>query len=227
MNFLVKLSFRSPKTFPINRVASTKLFFRQSPNLYPLCSLHTSLPFFDDSNSKPSSSSSKFNYEKPPVSDTIVPTPMASAFKNMFDGSAIHSIQMLSRLTNDGFITSNEIEVKGPVILLNGDLIMWDVPQGDHGKGSVFNNWTTDFLKVFEVIKPRPELLIFGTGKSVVPIPSHIRQYLNGLGIQIEIVDTRNALATFNVLAEEGRNVATALLPLIPTSARTGKSLIT
>lgn len=160
MNFLVKLSFRSPKTFPINRIASTKLFFRPSPNLYPFYSLHTSLPFFDDSNSK-SSSPSKFNHEKPPVSDTIVPTPMASAFRNMFDDSAIHSIQMLSRLTNDGFITSNEIEVKGPVILLNGDLIMWDVPQDGHGKGGVFNNWTTDFLKVFEVITPRPGELLY------------------------------------------------------------------
>ncbi|GBB97248.1 hypothetical protein RclHR1_02950007 [Rhizophagus clarus] len=228
MNFLVKLSFRSPKIFQINPIISTKLFFRPSFNLYPLCPLHTSLPFFNDSDS---SSSSKFNYEKPPVSETIVPTPMASAFRNMFDDSAIHSSQMVSRLTNDGFITNNEIEVKGPVISLNGELIMWDVPQGlGHGKGGdggVFNNWTSNFLKVFEVITPRPELLIFGTGKSLVPIPSHIKQYLNGLGIQIEVVDTRNAVATFKVLAEEGRNVAAALLPLTPTSARTGKPLIT
>jgi hypothetical protein len=159
MNFLVKLSFLPPKAFPINRIASTRLFFRPSPNLYSLCSLHTSLPFFNDSNSKhsSSSSSSKFNYEKPPVSDTIVPTPVASAFKNMFDDSAINSAQMVSRLTNNGFITNDEIEVKGPVILLNGDLIMWDVPQGQGlSKGGVFDDWSTEFLKIFEVITPRP-----------------------------------------------------------------------
>ncbi|RIA96152.1 NADH dehydrogenase 1 alpha subcomplex assembly factor 3 [Glomus cerebriforme] len=156
---------------------------------------------------------------------------MSSAFKNMFDDSAIYSSKMISRLTKDGFITTNDVEIKGPIILLNGDLFMWDVPQGQglgqikDGKGGVFDNWIINFLKLFEVVIPRPELLIFGTGKSFIPIPSHIKQYLNDLGIQTEIVDTSNAIATYNVLAEEGRMVAAALLPLTPTSARTGNPL--
>jgi hypothetical protein len=43
------------------------------------------------------------------------------------------------------------------------------------------------------------ELLIFGTGKSVVPIPSHIKQHLYGLGIQTEVVDTVNSLMIKNL----------------------------
>ena len=36
----------------------------------------------------------------------------------------------------------------------------------------------------------------------------------------------RHALATYNVMQCEGRNAACALLPDIPTSARTGKILV-
>ena len=34
------------------------------------------------------------------------------------------------------------------------------------------------------------ELLIFGTGKSFVPIPLNVKKYINDLGIQIESVDS-------------------------------------
>src|ERR1051325_8182619 len=136
MNLLGKLAFRFPKELAINRITSiqyNKFFFQTSSDLYPLCSLHTSS--LHNSNSKPPSLS-KYDYEEPPKSDTIVPKSLSSAFKNMFDDSAIRSSQMISRLTNDGFITTNEVEVRGPVILLNGDLFMWDVPQGQgFGRG--------------------------------------------------------------------------------------------
>ncbi|CAG8769922.1 14199_t:CDS:2, partial [Acaulospora morrowiae] len=115
----------------------------------------------------------------------------------------------------------------GPVVLLNGELFLWDVPQGvgngyDRGNlGGVFDGWKEDFLKIFEVIIPRPELLIFGTGKTFIPIPLEVRNYIYKLGLQIDVLDTDNALATFNVLAEEGRDVAAVFLPIRPTNART------
>ncbi|CAG8654525.1 14360_t:CDS:2 [Funneliformis caledonium] len=215
MNLLGKLAFRLPKISFINQM------------LFPFSSLHTSSTLY---NSIPKSSPSQLNDDEPPKSDTIVPTSLSSAFKNMYDDSAILSSQAISRLTRNGFITRDEIEVKGPVILVNGDIFMWNVPQGQgfgqgiNRKGGVFDNWIVDFLKLFEVITPKPDLLVFGTGKSFVPIPSNIKQYINDLGMQTEVIDTKNAVATFNVLAEEGRNVAAALLPLTPTCSRTGKA---
>lgn len=67
------------------------------------------------------------------------------------------------------------------------------------------------------------EILVLGTGKTVVPLPPSLRDYLHDLGIQVDPMSTRNAAATFNLLAEENRRVAAALLPVEKTSARTGE----
>jgi NADH dehydrogenase [ubiquinone] 1 alpha subcomplex assembly factor 3 len=71
-------------------------------------------------------------------------------------------------------------------------------------------------LEVFEVVVPRPEILLLGTGKSIALPPPFFRTYLNGLGIQLDTMDTRNACSTYNLLAEEGRRVAAALIPYHP-----------
>lgn len=66
-------------------------------------------------------------------------------------------------------------------------------------------------------------------------MPPALRQYLSRAGIQVDIMNTvsrasliqtsfsfflkalqRNACSTYNLLAEEGRRVAAALLPLTP-----------
>ncbi|CAG8576336.1 6839_t:CDS:2 [Paraglomus brasilianum] len=146
---------------------------------------------------------------------------MASAFNNMFDDSATRSVTLVKQIRDDGFLLSTGVRLFGPVILLNGDVFLWDVPQNS----KLSDEWNVDFMKIFDVIVPKPELLIIGTGKSIVPIAPKIRQYIHKLGMQIEILDTKNASSTFNVLTEEGRRVAAALLPLNPTSARTGKAL--
>ena len=57
-------------------------------------------------------------------------------------------------------------------------------------------------------------MLIIGTGPRVTPIAPGMRKYLNGLGIRLEIQDTRNAAAQFNLLATERgvQQVAAALV---------------
>ncbi|RHZ61655.1 hypothetical protein Glove_346g71 [Diversispora epigaea] len=196
-------------------------------------SFHIKPPNYDEKNEKNHPSPPPVQHlEKPPVSDTIVPTPMATAFHNMFDDSFTSSWTMVRKVTKNGFITTNGLYIRGPVILLNGEIFLWDVPQGvgfGHGKdrlGGVFDGWKEDFLKIYEIITPKPELLIFGTGKTFVPIPIEIRNYIHKLGMQIDSLDTDNAVSTFKILVEEGRNVSTVLLPIRPTSARTGKPLI-
>ena len=60
------------------------------------------------------------------------------------------------------------------------------------------------------------DLLIIGTGPYVTPISPAVRTYLNNLGIRLEIQDTRNAAAQFNLLATERGvgQVAAALIPI-------------
>ena len=44
--------------------------------------------------------------------------------------------------------------------------------------------------------------------------------------MQVEVSTSQNAASTYNVLLAEGRRVACAILPIIPTCARTGKCLV-
>lgn len=81
-----------------------------------------------------------------------------------------------------------------------------------------------------------------GTGPRGLFPPPSFKKYLNGLGIQVDVLDSvssllpfavhaadlqyleRNACSTYNLLSEEGRRVAAALYPLAPLSARTGSA---
>lgn len=60
------------------------------------------------------------------------------------------------------------------------------------------------------------DLLILGTGPSIRPPSPKTRQYLHDLGIRLEVQDTRNAAAQFNLLATERglTQVAAALVPV-------------
>ena len=60
------------------------------------------------------------------------------------------------------------------------------------------------------------DLLILGLGASTYPISPETRKYINSLGIKVEIQDTRNAAAQFNLLATERgvSSIAAALIPM-------------
>jgi len=79
---------------------------------------------------------------------------------------------------------------------------MWDVDQGAWG--------------VLKLVWPKPDLLILGTGKSTIPVSPATRKHINDLGIRLEVQDTRNAAAQFNLLATERgvQQVAAALIPI-------------
>lgn len=71
-------------------------------------------------------------------------------------------------------------------------------------------------LSTLLVLTSTLDLLILGLGKDMRPISPKTRQRISSLGIRIDIQDTRNAAAQFNLLATERGvgNVAAALIPL-------------
>ena len=77
---------------------------------------------------------------------------MASAFHNMFDDSATRSVTLVKQIRDDGFLLSTGVRLFGPVILLNGDVFLWDVPQNS----KLSDEWNVDFMKIFDVIVPKP-----------------------------------------------------------------------
>jgi uncharacterized protein len=56
------------------------------------------------------------------------------------------------------------------------------------------------------------ELLLFGQGPRMAPVPPALRQGLREAGVGIEPMDTGAACRTYNVLVAEGRLVAAALI---------------
>ena len=65
------------------------------------------------------------------------------------------------------------------------------------------------------------DLLILGLGKEMRPLSPKTRQFINSLGIRIDIQDTRNAAAQFNLLATE-RGVGSVAAALVPLGWREG-----
>ncbi|KAJ3363691.1 hypothetical protein GGF32_003727 [Allomyces javanicus] len=125
-----------------------------------------------------------------------------------------------------GAADSEAVLLRGPVVLLNGQALLWDVPQETEGVPSsamygCMGAWTPACLEILKVVRDRPEIILFGTGKTMLALPPPLQALLKGLGISYEVQNTRNACSTFNVLADEGRNVAACLLPLLPTPSRT------
>jgi NADH dehydrogenase [ubiquinone] 1 alpha subcomplex assembly factor 3 len=57
------------------------------------------------------------------------------------------------------------------------------------------------------------EILVLGCGSRVQRVPPALTAALKEQGLAVEAADTANAVATFNILAQEGRAVVAALLP--------------
>jgi NADH dehydrogenase [ubiquinone] 1 alpha subcomplex assembly factor 3 len=124
-----------------------------------------------------------------PVSNAI-PNSMLAAFNNMFDRGPNVGIEVI---TKRGFVLSNHIKVDQPLILLNGSPFLWNAPARTPGFIPM-KDWDLDAFKIFEIVSPRPELIMFGTGREFAPIPEHVRQYFFNLGIQ---VDQMNSVSLF------------------------------
>ncbi|KAF2124368.1 hypothetical protein P153DRAFT_390405 [Dothidotthia symphoricarpi CBS 119687] len=133
--------------------------------------------------------------------------------------------------TNDGFALNNQLRITGSgVLLVGGEAFRWrpwlrEGVQGEDHNGAMTGQllnakkqWEVQDSAwgVLELAWPKPDLLIIGTGPQVTPIAPAVRQYLNDLGIRLEIQDTRNASAQFNLLATERGvgDVAAALIPI-------------
>ncbi|TGZ84316.1 hypothetical protein EX30DRAFT_369604 [Ascodesmis nigricans] len=67
---------------------------------------------------------------------------------------------------------------------------------------------------ILEVIHPKPELLIVGTGNKSLMLSVKDRNRLTELGIRMDVMDTSNAAAQYNLLSTErsGMEIAAALL---------------
>lgn len=143
-----------------------------------------------------------------------------SSFTNLLaDADNPPPVQVSSISDQEGIRLVDGLVLPAACIFLEGQVYLWDVPslKTENKPSEVqWQGWTKDHFELFDVVVPKPEILLLGTGKRIVQPPSFMRTYLNDRGIQLDVMDTRNACATYNLLAEEGRRVAAALLPNDP-----------
>lgn len=105
----------------------------------------------------------------------------------------------------NGFTVSNE-DVEGAVLCIGNLCTKWNVQRRE--------DITIESVSLLDLIHPAPDLLIIGCGQSGMRLPEAFTRRLSAKGISVEAIDTPNAAATFNILNQEGRKVAGALLPL-------------
>eukprot|EP00894_Picocystis_sp_ML_P005337 jgi/Pico_ML_1/55854/g1484.t1 len=105
--------------------------------------------------------------------------------------------------SEEGFLI-NSVEVEGSVICYQNLFLMWNV-----------NEWkevTPDTLALVEAVKPAPELLLLGSGRTYQHPPPALLKWLSEKRLPYEVMDTAHAVSTYNVLAQEGRRVVLAVL---------------
>ncbi|KAM0709800.1 hypothetical protein Q7P35_003841 [Cladosporium inversicolor] len=142
----------------------------------------------------------------------------------------------------DGFALNNGTRITGAgVMLVGGEAFKWrpwvrpgrkegtigEGAAGDDIKGvesmsgklkNAKGQWEVDRLVwgALDLVWPKPDLLILGTGPGILPLSPKTRNDLTELGVRVEIQDTRNAAAQFNLLATERglQQVAAAFVPI-------------
>ncbi|KAH7308109.1 hypothetical protein B0I35DRAFT_483390 [Stachybotrys elegans] len=135
-----------------------------------------------------------------------VPIPSTSVDVCMYDGFGLNSGKTITG--GDG------------ALLVHGEAFSWR-PWVAKGSMELVNKKgqfeiPAEAFGLMDLLWPRPDLLVLGVGKSIMPLSPKTRQALSELGIRVEVLDTRNAAAQFNLLAtERGVNdVAAALIPM-------------
>ncbi|KAI1144209.1 hypothetical protein F5Y05DRAFT_407609 [Hypoxylon sp. FL0543] len=124
--------------------------------------------------------------------------------------------------TSDGFHFNSGVKVfdGSGVLLVGGEAFSWR-PWLARGEKRLLNKkgqWEVpkETFGLFSLLWPRPDLLILGLGPEIHPISPELKRHIGSLGMRVEVLDTRNAAAQFNLLAtERGINdVAAALIPI-------------
>ncbi|KAJ0989970.1 hypothetical protein J5N97_008326 [Dioscorea zingiberensis] len=111
--------------------------------------------------------------------------------------------------TDTGF-TVNGVKYEGSLLVIDNKLMSWSPKR--------LSEITAESLSIFQIVRPIPEILILGCGRHIEPLSPELRSFIRSTGMKLEAVDSRNAASTFNILNEEGRVVAAALLPYGVTS---------
>jgi uncharacterized protein len=115
------------------------------------------------------------------------------------DNNALYQI----RAYKPGAITINDTTINNSVIITPTRLV-------DNWPPQTVEALTSESLAF--IAEVRPDILLIGTGATMVFLPAELYGHLINLGIGVEFMDTSAACRTYNALSAENRNVAAALI---------------
>ncbi|KAF3913924.1 hypothetical protein ABW21_db0205749 [Orbilia brochopaga] len=116
----------------------------------------------------------------------------------------------------DGFLLNNGMRFQGRdgIVIVHNEAFNWLTNGAARVRNGVLE-LEDELWGVLDVVAPKPELLILGTGARSLQISAKTKEHLHDLGIRIDSMDTHHAASSYNLLATErpGQIVAAALLP--------------
>ncbi|AOA60490.1 Hypothetical protein PP7435_CHR1-0944 [Komagataella phaffii CBS 7435] len=119
-----------------------------------------------------------------------------------------NNIEMISK---DSIIFTNLTLIKSPTkdkrivgaLLLNNEVYQIDLTDRYEIHNKFIMDLDESILKVFSIIYPKPELVVIGMGGKPRMLHQNNKEYLNKLGIQYEVSDTKNSALNYDLLATE------------------------
>jgi len=108
----------------------------------------------------------------------------------------------IARHGPEGVVVNGVEHTESVVVPWRGEVVPWNAES--------FESLASDHFARIAALEP--ELVIFGSGARLrFPAPALLRPLIDA-GIGVETMDTAAACRTYNILAQEGRHVAVALL---------------
>ncbi|KAK1832350.1 hypothetical protein QBC39DRAFT_433417 [Podospora conica] len=169
------------------------------------------------------------NAETPPTS----PPPADLEAMDVLGNTPVPASAVTACL-DDGFAFESGLRVDGGdgVLIVGGEVVRWRpwVAAGAGGKGVGGKRLVNDkgqwevgreALGVLGVVWPRPDLLLLALGPEMRPLSPETRRAISELGVRVEVLDTRNAAAQYNLLATE-RGVTDVAAAMVPVGWREG-----
>jgi len=117
-----------------------------------------------------------------------------------------------------GFQFRGNTLIKGPIVVIDRVVFQWKIDDVKQISAASFS--------LFEMIYPKVDLIIVGTGDSCEYLSTDILDELRSRGIGVEVQDTPHACGTYNLLkGQRPKTVGAALIPI--TEAKPKKYVTT
>lgn len=145
----------------------------------------------------------------------INPLVLSSRTKAAYEGEGKTTVRILNQeqdlglmidsYATYGFRLNNGITVLGPIAIFPRTILSWQVRSSDL--------ITEESLRFFKLLQPKIDLLIIGTESNERQVMNTVFKSARQANLNVEILPTEHACATFNFLNAEGRSVAGAMIP--------------